>query len=54
MNRPKVHAGAFFQTLMFVGAPVIGVLVGWHVGREKWERVTIGELRAEFTIAERP
>lgn len=44
----------FFQTLMFVGAPVIGVLLGWHLGRVKWERVTIDELRAEFATVGRP
>jgi hypothetical protein len=40
----------FFQTLMFVGAPVVGVLLGWYVGRSKWERVTIDELRAELAM----
>ena len=38
----------FFQTLMFVGAPVIGALLGWYIGRVKWERITIDELRGEF------
>jgi hypothetical protein len=44
----------FFQTLMFVGAPVVGALLGWHLGRVKWERVTIDELRAAFATAAQP
>ena len=42
----------FFQTLMFVGAPVIGVLLGWYTGRVQWERITIDELRGEIMPAE--
>ena len=50
--QPEEHVEGFcwrfFQTLMFVGAPVAGVLLGWSLGRRKWEGVTIEELRAEF------
>jgi hypothetical protein len=56
--QPDEHAEGFcwrfFQTLMFVGAPVIGVLAGWSLGRGKWERVTMNELRAELAAANRP
>ena len=56
--QPDEHAEGpcwrFFEILMFVGAPVVGVLLGWSIGRVRWERVTINELSAEFATVVRP
>jgi hypothetical protein len=42
------------QALAFVGAPVLGGLLGWHLGRMNWTRIGADELEKILEPASSP
>jgi hypothetical protein len=42
------------QTLAFVASPVLGGLLGWHLGRTKWTQIGADDLKRTLAPSPRP
>lgn len=42
------------QALAFVGSPILGGLLGWHLGRTNWKRISAEELERLLALPNLP
>lgn len=48
------RCGMLFGALAYVGAPVVGALFGWYLGRTNWKRITAEDLQIALRPATLP